>query len=175
MAYGHVAKYGHIWLFMAMVYKFENLRAALYWHSKTALQRTRPKSKILFFWHRLLCNNCNVYFCMCWCVCVCVKFLSILQTKCAHAEKTTCGGKHRLYAKYLKHWTKIVMPNFEVITYFQCKCRRVGDVQTKYAHVEKSSPSGGRTPNILRHNFEAGLGWNYLWCENTDWYSARCR
>ena len=27
------------------VYKFENLRAALYWHSKTALQRPKPKSK----------------------------------------------------------------------------------------------------------------------------------
>ena len=27
------------------VYKFENLRAALYWHSKNALQRPKPKSK----------------------------------------------------------------------------------------------------------------------------------
>ena len=38
------------------VYKFENLRNALYWQNKQSLQRGKPKSKIFFCWHRLIFN-----------------------------------------------------------------------------------------------------------------------
>ena len=82
-----------------------------------------------------------------------------LQTKCAHAEKISVWDTYTPnvpnidQGQYGHFWKGFLSSSGRF---------RAADLQTKWAHVEKSSPSG-LTLNILRHNVKTRLVGNDLW------------